>query len=191
MKNIENKIEALIEEANRELQQSVSKYRPISDTLTMAPVIGGFGQMAQGYTVGKEVGHPVAGLILGAEAAAGAKSKHDDSVSVGDVYTKGNIAKRAGQGAVLGAVTGAINSRIQSGMQTPEVQDELRNMADQDGLGGYGASEALYAANDPLAYSGEQALITALGAGAIAPGLKYGLGKLFGSKTPNAVRAIK
>jgi hypothetical protein len=68
------------------------------------------GAIASGYETGKRVGHPVAGAILGREAAIGATSKHDDKVSIGDVYTKKNILMRTAEGAILGGTAGAISA---------------------------------------------------------------------------------
>ena len=184
-KNTMDKIEILIEEANAAVGNTVSEYRPISDTLTMAPIIGGIGNMAQGYQVGKRLGHPVAGTLLGAEAAAGAKSNYDDSVGIGDVYTKGNMLKRGGQGAVLGGGLAGINIAMQNQLQSSGVKDALHDMENRGGFEGYSAGEALQAGEDPLQYAGEEMLATGAGAALLGPGLKYGLGKLFGSKTPS------
>ena len=190
-KIVEHKIDALLEEVNKAVQQSVSKYRPISDTLTMAPSIGGIGSIAQGYTVGKEMGHPYAGALIGAEAAAGAKSIHDNSVGIGDVYTRPNMRKRAVQGAAIGAGLAGINIARMDTIQTPSVRRALLDIQSKGGYDGYNAGEALQAAYDPIQYAGEEMLATGMGAALLAPGLKYGLGKVFGSEKPTTPRIIK
>lgn len=177
------KLNTLIE-ANQAVKDAVAKYRPISDTLTMAPVISGIGQMAQGYQVGKELNHKVAGTLLGAEAAAGAASKHDNTVSIGDVYTRRNMAKRGVQGAAIGAGIAGMNIAAQKHLQggMPEVKDLLQHDKDQGGFNGYIAGEALQAADNPVEYAGEEAGAMAAGTALLAPGIKYGLGKIFGRK---------
>jgi hypothetical protein len=102
--------------------------------------------MHAGYKAGEEMGHPIAGTLLGQEGAAGARSKWDNSVDIGDVYTGKNLLKRGIQGGVLGAAVGALDPEI----GIPEL-----------------------------------AAASAAGTAAISPGVNYGLGKLFGSQTPN------
>ncbi len=184
---IERKIEKLIEEANQAVGDSVSKYRPISDTLTMVPGISALGQMGQGYQVGKDLNHKVAGTLLGAEAAAGAKSKYDDSVGIGDVYTGKNMAKRAGQGAVLGGLAGGIGSGVNNfavGEMVPEGVDpeEFRAAVSQsiEDTPGMSADLASMSLDDPASYAALLAGTGAAGSALVGPGLKYGLGKLFG-----------
>ncbi len=162
MTNVERKIEALIQEANQEVSNAATKWRG-GDVLGAIPdptgLINAGGNMYAGYQAGSELGHPAAGLILGQEGAAGARSKHDDSVSVGDVYTKENVLKRALQGGVTGATAGMV-------------------------AGAGGGPEVMGAGALGGALGG-----AVMGAGGV-PGIRYGLGKLFGGQ-PSENRTIR
>ena len=155
-KNVENKIDGLLEEANQQVADATSKFRG-GDAVMMSglPLINTIGGMHAGYKAGKEMGHPIAGLLLRQEGAAGARSKWDPSTSIGDVYTGENMAKRAGQ----------------YGMGTL--------------MGGLAAGGM----HEPAALVATTAAGGLIGA-ATGPAIGYGLGKLFGSKTPDRVRAM-
>ncbi len=143
----ESKIEKLIEEANANAAALTSKWRG-GDKLALVPdptgIIPTIGNMYAGYKAGGELGHPVAGTLIGQEGALGAKSKHDGSVEVGDAYAKENVLKRALQGGVAGLAAGALSG-------------------------------------NPVLAAGTGLGTAALYAGA-TPGVRYGLGKLFGGK---------
>ncbi len=103
----ENKIDRLIEEANKEVQDAVSKWRGGDVFATIPnPLVSAIGGLHSGYETGKEMGHPWAGAILKQEGAAGAKSKNDPSIGIGDVYGTGNLLKRAAQGGIVGSLAG-------------------------------------------------------------------------------------
>ena len=139
------KIDKLLMEANEKIAKEVSKVRG-GDLITPIPIIGGPGVIHAGYTAGREMGHPRVGLFLGSEGAAGAKSKYDQTISIGDVYTRKNILKRGLQGGL--------------GMTAYSMMNEL---------------------DDP-SYKAQMILNMGLGSATVLPGLKYGLGKLFGKK---------
>ncbi len=113
--SINSKIEKLIEEANADVQRAVSQVR-VGDILQGAmpgvigidAALGTGGGIHAGYRGGQELGHKYAGMILGQEGAAGARSKWDPSTSIGDVYTKENATKRAAQGVIPGLALGAV-----------------------------------------------------------------------------------
>ena len=108
-----------------------------------------------GYQAGKAIGHPVAGTLLGREAALGAASKHNDNISIGDVYSNNNMINRGLAAAgTLGGM--AIGSEI--------LYDDPTAIYDTDAgkiAGGIVATSPLY-----------------------VPAISYGLGKVFGSKDP-------
>ena len=121
--SVERKIDRLIEEANQRVADSVSQVRGgdivsglTPDGLVVPP--GGLtlpntiGGAHAGYKAGNELGHPIAGVFLKQEGAAGARSKWDPSVSIGDVYTGKNIGKRVLQGVTSGLIGGSILSAI-------------------------------------------------------------------------------
>ncbi len=105
----------LLEENNKSVADSVSQWRT-GDVVGTIPALGpagiipGLGRMHAGYTAGREMGHPITGALFGQEGAAGARSKaeNDPTVSIGDVYTQGNVLKRALQGGLGGALVGGL-----------------------------------------------------------------------------------
>jgi len=177
------KVNRLVEEVNSAVQNSVSKVRG-GDIVTTIPGISPFGQMHQGYKVGNELGHPVVGTLLGAEAAAGARSKNDNTVSIGDVYTKKNMTKRAIQGGVLGAGISTMSSiQTQKAMENPNIRHTIEHIAqNENGIQGIMAQNVVNHADHPLLAAGEEALAAGAGAALLAPAIKYGLGKVFGKK---------
>lgn len=103
--SVHHKIDKLIEEADAKVQEIVSRVRG-GDIAGAVPGVGPagiipmVGNIHAGYKAGEELGHPVAGAILGQEGAAGAHGKFNTGTDVGDVYTKENMIKRAVQAGV-------------------------------------------------------------------------------------------
>ncbi len=100
----------ILEEANQGVANSVSKLRvgDMVGAVPLAPAIAG--NMHAGYMSGKELNHPLAGLFLGAEGAAGARSMSDEkaNIDIKDVYTQENIIKRAALMGIPAAAIGAM-----------------------------------------------------------------------------------
>ncbi len=149
--------ERILEEANQSVADSVAKVHG-GDIVGGLPIFGlpgmaahTIGDVYAGYTVGKELDHPVAGTLFGAEGAAGAKSQADPEagITIGDVYSKENIAKRAIQLGVPSAVLGA--------MLSGGILGTLDGTAEVSALAG-GA-------------------LGAAAGGTLRPGISYGLGK--------------
>ncbi len=148
-------------------------------------------QMYGGYQAGKGLGHPIAGLFLGREGALGAASTDEtpgnDKITVKDAYSKGNTINRVlggattlgGVGAMLGYLTGKLHNE-QVHQYWNHLSDEFKEHIKDHS---YGPQFV-----DPVEHAIEPAAI-GLGAGALlgaaTPAIKYGVGKLFGSKTPS------
>lgn len=101
----------IIEEASKKAQEIVNKHSfNATDILSKVPFfpVQAPATIVNGYQAGEHAGHPVVGAMLGRNAAIGAMSKHDKNVSIGDVYTKKNVASKATQGAIGGAVLGGM-----------------------------------------------------------------------------------
>lgn len=117
---------------------------------------GGSGlRTVSGFQAGHEIGHPIAGALVGREGALGAASRHDKSIGIGDVYTKKNMLNHAiAAGAGLVGMAGAgelIHHNPEALFNTPE-----------------GAIAAGTVAAAPL----------------VTPGAKYLTGKIAGTNTP-------
>ena len=125
---------------------------PITNIVT-SPISRG----VAGYQVGKDVGHPVVGVLGGRDAAIGAASNNISGLSVKDVYTPKNILNKALIGA--GAIGGLY------------AVDELMAPEDHTFMG-----------DDTL---GKVQKVNAgvIGAGVAAtPAIGYGFGKVFGRR---------
>jgi len=117
--------------------------------------MGRIARLYSGLRAGEAVGHPNVGA-LGREAALGAVSKHNDNVSLSDVYTKNNMINR---GMVSAGVLGSLFTAGEVMNNDPTA------ILDTDA----GKFAAGYALASPT----------------IIPAISYGLGKVFGSKKPD------
>jgi len=128
--------------------------------LNTIPLAGGYlgagAQMVGGYQAGKAIGHPVAGTLLGREAALGAASNYNDNVSLKDAYTKNNMINR---GLLAAGALGGLTLGSEFVLHDPTAIYDS----------GIGKTAAGIAATSPL----------------IAPAMGYGLGKVFGSRNPS------
>ena len=115
-------------------------------------------KMVSGYQTGKALGHPVVGTLLSREAALGATSNYDKDVKVKDVYTKKNLFNKAL------AAAGAIGSMYAT--------NELL------------APEHEFMGDDTLGNIQKAGAGVTVGMAAAAPAIGYGLGKVFGRRSP-------
>ena len=102
----------IIQEASKKAQDIINKHAfSATDAIGMVPMgpVHTLGNMANGFLAGRKNGHAIAGALLGREGSVGAMSKHDKNVSIGDVYTKKNMAARGLKGAILGGAMGAMS----------------------------------------------------------------------------------
>ena len=115
-------------------------------------------KMVSGYQTGKALGHPVVGTLLSREAALGATSNYDKDVKVKDVYTKKNLFNKALTAA--GAIGGMYAA---DELMTPDHQfmgDDALGLVQKAGVG------------------------AGVGMAVAAPAIGYGLGKVFGRRSP-------
>jgi len=99
----------IIEEANKKVQKVMDKYSKYDEDPI---IVNQQKERINGYNAGRELGHPMTGEMAGREAAAGALSRHDKTVSIGDVYTTKNLGSRlknvGAPAAVIGTGVGAL-----------------------------------------------------------------------------------
>ena len=125
---------------------------PFASTIT-SPI----SNMVAGYQVGKDVGHPVVGVLGGREAPIGAASNNVSGLSIKDVYTPKNILNKALIGA--GTIGGLYAA------------DELLAPEDHTFMG-------------DSALGDSQRLSAGLIGATVAtmPAVRYGFGKVFGRR---------
>ena len=100
----------IIMEASKKARELINKHSNsvtgvVGDIVPFTP-INIPAAMINGYQIGRETGHPIAGTLLGREAAIGAMSKHDKNISIGDVYTGANMRNKLIGGAIPGIIAG-------------------------------------------------------------------------------------
>ena len=161
----ENVVLTVLEEAGRRAEifnNTGNTMERISGVTNTIPLVGTVAaiptKMVGGYQTGKALGHPVAGTLLGRDAALGATSNYDKDISVKDVYTKKNLFNKA-----LGAA-GAIGGMYAANeLLTPEHQ---------------------FMGDDSLGNVQKTGAAIGVGMAAAAPAIGYGLGKVFGRRSP-------
>ena len=161
----ENVVLTVLEEAGRRAEifnNTGNTMERIGGVTNAVPLVGAVAgipmKMVGGYQTGKALGHPVAGTLLSRDAALGATSNYDKDISVKDVYTKKNLFNKA-----LGAA-GAIGGLYAANeLLTPEHQ---------------------FMGDDALGFDQKVDVGVVAGLAAAAPAAGYGLGKVFGRRSP-------
>lgn len=160
----ENVVLTVLEEAGRRAEifnNTGNTMERISGVANVVPGAGLAGipiKMVSGYQTGRALGHPVVGTVFGRDAALGATSNYDKDVKVKDVYTKKNLFNKALTAA--GAIGGMYAANE---LMTPDHQfmgDDTLGLVQKAGVGA-GAGMAV-----------------------AAPAVGYGLGKVFGRRSP-------
>ena len=160
----ENVVLTVLEEAGRRAEIFNNTGNTMERVGGVANVVPGVGlagipiKMVGGYQTGSALGHPVVGTVLGREAALGATSNYDKDVKVKDVYTKKNLFNKAL------AAAGAIGSMYAT--------NELL------------APEHEFMGDDTLGNIQKAGAGVTVGMAAAAPAIGYGLGKVFGRRSP-------
>ena len=160
----ENVVLTVLEEAGRRAEIFNNTGNTMERVGGVANAIPGVGlagipiKMVGGYQTGSALGHPVVGTVLGRDAALGATSNYDKDVKVKDVYTKKNLFNKALAGA------GAIGSMYAT--------NELL------------APEHEFMGDDTLGNIQKAGAGVTVGMAAAAPAIGYGLGKVFGRRSP-------
>jgi hypothetical protein len=160
----ENVVLTVLEEAGRRAEifnNTGNTMERVGGVANAVPGVGLAGipiKMVGGYQTGSALGHPVVGTVLGRDAALGATSNYDKTVGVKDVYTKKNLFNKALTAA--GAIGGMYAA---DELMTPDHQfmgDDTLGLVQKAGVG-VGAGMAV-----------------------AAPAVGYGLGKVFGRRSP-------
>ena len=161
----ENVVLTVLEEAGRRAEifnNTGNTMERIGGVTNAVPLVGAVAgipmKMVGGYQTGKALGHPVAGTLLGRDAALGATSNYDKTVGVKDVYTKKNLFNKALTAA--GAIGGMYAA---DELMTPDHQfmgDDALGLVQKAGVG------------------------AGVGMAVAAPAIGYGLGKVFGRRSP-------
>ena len=160
----ENVVLTVLEEAGRRAEIFNNTGNTMERVGGVANVVPGVGlagipiKMVGGYQTGSALGHPVVGTVLGRDAALGATSNYDKTVGVKDVYTKKNLFNKALTAA--GAIGGMYAA---DELMTPDHQfmgDDALGLVQKAGVG------------------------AGVGMAVAAPAIGYGLGKVFGRRSP-------
>ena len=161
----ENVVLTVLEEAGRRAEifnNTGNTMERIGGVTNAVPLVGAVTgipmKMVGGYQTGSALGHPVVGTVLGRDAALGATSNYDKTVGVKDVYTKKNLFNKALTAA--GAIGGMYAA---DELMTPDHQfmgDDALGLVQKAGVG------------------------AGVGMAVAAPAIGYGLGKVFGRRSP-------
>ena len=160
----ENVVLTVLEEAGRRAEifnNTGNTMERVGGVVNAVPGVGLAGipiKMVGGYQTGSALGHPVVGTVLGRDAALGATSNYDKTVGVKDVYTKKNLFNKALTAA--GAIGGMYAA---DELMTPDHQfmgDDALGLVQKAGVG------------------------AGVGMAVAAPAIGYGLGKVFGRRSP-------
>jgi len=145
----------------------------------------------RGYELGKKVGHPVAGTLLGPEGAIGAASNTYDDVNLGSVYNSNELPRKILGYGLGGAAVGTGLALMGHPIQDLDDAINQANPVDDQSIfeKGYNSVKDFFAQdalqNDPKDAAnivGKSALLggaLGVGAGATIPAMRYAGGKLF------------